>query len=98
MNAYNQLHTLIVHHLKNLNNSKNFRSLGSIPLNTDLNLSQGSIQSLTKSQILEYSNDIIYPAHIKVSLDQLRVPFCTYMEYKGICAMAYDETHTNGEK
>jgi hypothetical protein len=37
-------------------------------------------------------------SYIKVQLEQLRVPLCCYIEYKGVCALASDATLILEEK
>lgn len=94
MSVYNKLHSLIVNQIKNFRSTKT-EVISSLNLSISLSLSQAISEKEVENSQTRINEALNYPSHIKVTMDQLRVPLCTYLEYKGICAMAYDETNSS---
>jgi hypothetical protein len=85
MNVYNKLFLLITQHIKNINNGKSKRMYDFSGRSYDTRISAGG-----RTEDSSGEGDSSY---IKVLLEQLRVPLCCYIEYKGICALATDITN-----
>jgi hypothetical protein len=75
----------------NHNNSKKF--FHDFSENLSLNETKINVEGKIIPQVDEFSSGENHPYYIKVPLDHLRVPLCNYVEYKGICALAYDVTY-----
>lgn len=93
MQVYNKLFSLINTHLRNLNKPNPLNTQASLSLSLTLSRSQAYSEGESKPISSETElGHFVDPSHLNVSLRQLRVPMCTYVEYKGICAMVYDDS------